>query len=446
MRRQPNQYHYERKNTKGEVFDVIEEVLPGKKEEFGNMKRQTRNHNLYVSGVSTLPGERKRTETKRAGKSEEKKCICGLDYPDSSDEEDNKRRNMQSVPKRKNEPEVIKIREVEHIKIKNVENVKKKEEDEERIRIMEETRLKEIEEEHRLKIEEERRKLEEERKRIEEANRRRKEQEQKRKMDELRRKKEDDERRKQLEDEQRQKLEDERKRLEEEKRKLADEERRRKEEERRIKYEEEKRRKEAEEGERNKKRDFLNEQIRRLEEEERLYEEEMNKLLEEKRRFNEKQGKLRAPREKAEAQTQIIEKEEVEEGVTNVNRRFIYDEVINVYKTSETKTFYSEYVQKKYRNVQTPFPTRNTKTVVIGSNEANISSNTYIANRNNFVSNAGFGNNINVINTRTFNSNANADVNLCGSLCQDCQQREIYEQNMAEVEQSACPTCGRMTV
>ena len=432
MSRRQRQYQYESQNKRG---NVIEEVVPGKKEEYGNMSRQTRSHNLYVSGANNPPGQRKYMEAKKPGRSEEKKCICGLDYPDSSEEEeDNKRRNKQSVPRRRNEPEIVKIKEVEHIKIKNVENIKSTE-DEERIRIMEETKLNKIDEENRRKIEEERRKLEEEKQRIEEGNRRRKEQEQKRKQDELRRRKEDDERRKQFEDEQRRRLEDQRQRLEEEKRQLAEEVRRRNEEEKRIKYEEERRRREEDERERNKKKDLLNDQIRRLEEEERLYEEEKRKLEEEKRRLTEKQGKkYRAPREKTEVQTQIIEKEEVEEGINSLNKRFIYDDVTNVFKTSETKTFYSEYIQKKYKNVQAPFPTRNTKTVVIGSNEENISDNTFIVNRNN----------VNSINSRTFNVNAN--FNSCGDLCPECQQREIYEQNMVEVGQSVCPACGRMTV
>jgi hypothetical protein len=422
MSRRQRQYQYESNNKRSETFNVIKEVVPGRKQEYGSNSRQTRRNNAYVSGANTLPNQRKYMEVKNPGKSEEKKCICGLDYPDSSDEEDNKRRNRQSVPRRRNEPEVVKIKEVEHIKIKNVENVKKTE-DEEKIRIMEETRLQEIDEENRIKIEEEKRKLEAEKKRIEEGNRRRKEQEQKRKMDELRRKKEDDERRKQLEDEERKRLEDERQRLEDEKKRLAEEARRRNEEEKRNKYEEERRKREAEERERNKKKDLLNEQIRVLEEEEKLFEEEKRLLEEEKRRFAEKQGKLRAPREKTEVKTQIIEKEEEEEeGLTNLNKKFIYDEAIYVYKTSETKTFYSEYIQKKYQNVQAPFPTRNTKTVVIGSNEENVSANTYIINRNNVDK-----------------------INVCGQLCPDCQQRETYEQNMIEVGQSACPTCGRMT-
>ena len=423
MSRRQKQYQYDSKNKRGEAFDVKKEVAPGKKEEYGSKYTQTRSYNVYVSGANNLPGQRKYMEAKKPGKSEEKKCICGLDYPDSSDEEDNKRRDRQSVPRRRNEPEVVKIKEVEHIKIKNIENVKKTE-DEEKIRIMEETILKEIDEENELKIEEERRKLEQEKKRIEEGNRRRKEQDQKRKMDELRRRKEDDDRRKQLEDEQRKRLEDERQRLEDEKRKLAEETRRRNEEEKRIKYEEERRIRDEENKERNKKKDLLKEQIRRLEEEERLYEEEKRKLEEEKRRLSENKGKLRAPREKTEVQNQIIENEEVEEEINRLNKRFIYDEVINVYKSSETKTFYSEYMQKKYKNVQVPFPTRNTKTVVIGSNEENVSANdnTYIINRNNVDK-----------------------INVCGQLCPDCQQREIYEQNMIEVGQSACPTCGRMT-
>ena len=123
--------------------------------------------------------------------------------------------------------------------------------------------------------------------------------------------------------------------------------------------------------------------------------------------------------------THIIEKEEEEEeeGLTNLNKKFIYDEAIYVYKTSETKTFYSEYIQKKYQNVQAPFPTRNTKTVVIGNNEENINDNTYFVNSNNVIPNANFVNNGNFINNRTLN-------NASGDLCPDCQQMDIYEQNM----------------
>lgn len=163
MSRRQRQYQYESNNKRSETFDVIKEVVPGRKQEYGSNSRQTRRNNAYVSGANTLPNQRKYMEVKNPGKSEEKKCICGLDYPDSSDEEDNKRRNRQSVPRRRNEPEVVKIKEVEHIKIKNVENVKKTE-DEEKIRIMEETRLQEIDEENRIKIEEEKRKLEAEKK------------------------------------------------------------------------------------------------------------------------------------------------------------------------------------------------------------------------------------------------------------------------------------------
>ena len=157
MSRRQKQYQYDSKNKRSEAFDVKKEEAPGKKEEYGNRYTQTRSYNVYVSGANNLPGQRKYMEAKKPGKSEEKKCICGLDYPDSSDEEDNKRRDRQSVPRRRNEPEVVKIKEVEHIKIKNIENVKKTE-DEEKIRIMEETILKEIDEENELKIEEEKRK------------------------------------------------------------------------------------------------------------------------------------------------------------------------------------------------------------------------------------------------------------------------------------------------
>ena len=157
MSRRQRQYQYESNNKRGGVLDSIAEVASGKKQEYSSTSRQTRSHNVYVSGVNTLQSQRKYMEAKKPGKSEEKKCICGLDYPDSSDEEDNKRRDRQSVPRRRNEPEVVKIKEVQHIKIKNVENVKNTEE-EERLRIMEESRLKTIDEENRIKIEEERRK------------------------------------------------------------------------------------------------------------------------------------------------------------------------------------------------------------------------------------------------------------------------------------------------
>ena len=49
--------------------------------------------------------------------------------------------------------------------------------------------------------------------------------------------------------------------------------------------------------------------------------------------------------------------------------------------------------------------------MVIGSNEENVSANTYIINRNNVDK-----------------------INVCGQLCPDCQQREIYEQNMNKVK------------
>ena len=41
---------YERVNSKGDIIEVIEETLPGKRETYGNMVYKSTNHNLYQSG------------------------------------------------------------------------------------------------------------------------------------------------------------------------------------------------------------------------------------------------------------------------------------------------------------------------------------------------------------------------------------------------------------
>ena len=50
--------HYEIRNEKGDLVEVIEETLPGRKKNFGNMVFRTSNHNLYQSGSKRLPGEK----------------------------------------------------------------------------------------------------------------------------------------------------------------------------------------------------------------------------------------------------------------------------------------------------------------------------------------------------------------------------------------------------
>ena len=104
MSQKPKEKHFERINTKGQHVEVIEETLPGKKEEYGKMVKRTENHNLYESGSHNLPGEKRYREIlleqekkkkEKQNKKEEKvtksksvekttisikKCICGLDH------------------------------------------------------------------------------------------------------------------------------------------------------------------------------------------------------------------------------------------------------------------------------------------------------------------------------------------------------------------------------
>ena len=142
------EHRFERKTSNGDIVEVIEETLPGKKEAYGNMLIRITNHNLYESGMHTLPGEKRYKEILK--KKKEKECICGFDH----------------------EKECICGEEEERRRKKELEEKKRKEE--ERRRKMEEERLRRIEEERKIKIEEERiRKIEEERlRRIEEERRR----------------------------------------------------------------------------------------------------------------------------------------------------------------------------------------------------------------------------------------------------------------------------------
>ena len=77
MSQKPRERHFEKLNSKGELVEIIEETLPGKKEAFGQMLLRTENHNLYGSGMKTLPGEKRYREILKQKKEGEFKCICG---------------------------------------------------------------------------------------------------------------------------------------------------------------------------------------------------------------------------------------------------------------------------------------------------------------------------------------------------------------------------------
>ena len=189
---------------------------------------------------------------------------------------------------------------------------KRREEELRRAKLMEEQRLKRIEEERIRK-----QKLEEE--------------ERRRKLEEERKKREEEEKRRRLEEERRRQEEERKRKLEEAKRKQEEEERRRKleEERKRRQEEEERRRKEAE-------------RKRQEEERKRRLEEEKRRKLEEERREEE-------------------------------NQKRIYEQL--QFKDVPVKTFYMEYIQKRYKYADVPFPERSSYTVNITSDIVNTSSN-----------------------------------------------------------------------
>ena len=168
--------------------------------------------------------------------------------------------------------------------------------------------------------------------------------------------------------------------------------------------------------------------MRRLEEEKRKYEEEQRKNEIQKIYLEEKQRLL--------DELERIKK----------SKRFIYDVDTTIYKNAETKTFYSEYMQKLYNNSKNEFPTRNTRTKVFGSDETE--ENVYINTASSSVNSVNMG---------------------CGIMpCPGCG-RMVNEQNiaeyhknklmqnmnngpnsfcpgMADVQGSLCPECGRVTI
>ena len=288
---------------------------------------------------------------------------------------------------------------------------KRREEELKRAKLMEEQRLKRIEEERikkqKLEEEERRRKLEEERKKRQE------EEERNRKIEEAKKKREEEERRRKLEEEKRRQEEERKRKLEEAKKKREEEERRRRQEEERKKRQEdeEKRRREAE-----------------------------RKRLEEERRLK-------------------LEEEKQEEE----NQKKIYEQL--QFKDIPVKTFYMEYIQKRYKYADVPFPERSSYTVNITSDMVNTSSNMNM-NVANMMQNAhsrscqsehllcpGCGRMTFCQNKSSIQAMSQNDQNV---QIEENQRQGQYMQNMTKVQQkgmicpecqkcSKCPGCGRMT-
>ena len=105
--------------------------------------------------------------------------------------------------------------------------------------------------------------------------------------------------------------------------------------------------------------------MKKLDEEQRLYEEEMKKLEKEKKRFEEEQRKMEIQKIYQEERQKLMD----ELDRIRKSKRFVYDDDTTIYKNAETKTFYSEYIQKQYKNSDNEFPNRNTQTKVFGSDD-----------------------------------------------------------------------------
>ena len=201
--------------------------------------------------------------------------------------------------------------------------------------------------------------------------------------------------------------------------------------------------------------------MEKLEEEQKLFEEELRKYEDEKRRYEEEQRKILLQKIIAEEKQKELDEQER----NKLSRRFIYDEDNTIYKNTNTKTFYTEYIQKKYTaSTDTAFPTRKTETKVFGSDE----NEDYVYNTANTSFNSTTNININALtNVNTCAQcaalqNVNLGQNLVKNdglklVCPDCQMSEniklnsvgqnqiITEQNLIQVQNSLCPGCGRMT-
>ena len=160
---------------------------------------------------------------------------------------------------------------------------------------------------------------------------------------------------------------------------------RREEELRRAELMEKQRLKKIEE-ERIKKMKMEEEERRRREEEERRRREEEERLRREAERKR-KEEEERRRRKMEEEQRLRLEKERKEKEMAEAKRRLLEQ---MQFKDVPVKTFYMEYIQKRYKNADMPFPERNTYTINITQDMAqtnsninmNINQNLLIQNRN----------------------------------------------------------------
>ena len=134
---------------------------------------------------------------------------------------------------------------------------------------------------------------------------------------------------------------------------------------------EEMRKKSTDEDENRKKiaqehKDALDEMKQKFEQEKKTIEQRKKQnVLSHQKMMNQKE--LDEQKKMLENEKQLFEEEEqqIKEQIEK-NSRFEYSTDANIYKNTNLKTFYTEYMQKKYKNSEMQQPVRNTKTVVIG--------------------------------------------------------------------------------
>ena len=102
------------------------------------------------------------------------------------------------------------------------------------------------------------------------------------------------------------------------------------------------------------------------------------------------------------------------------------------YKDTETKTFYTGYIQQKYTNSETPFPERNTYTINVNNSHNNM---------NDYYSYGQYS------SERNSNYNYNE---VSSSICHDCgkfKNTNIQNGkfNYAQIN-NPCPNCGKAII
>ena len=106
---------------------------------------------------------------------------------------------------------------------------------------------------------------------------------------------------------------------------------------------------------------------KKLEEEKQNLAEKMKYLQEQRKKLREEIRKYEEGEKILEEENIKIREEERERDILRESRKQYYDSFL--YKDTELKTFYTEYIQQRYEVADQPFPERNTLTININQNQ-----------------------------------------------------------------------------